>query len=587
MRPRDQLPIDESFESIDQYVETLLGFVTSHELFTALCGGVHILGFFTVEPEIYASNLPVSWRDWFSLHDVATILDLLLREDFSILEQLRNSPGDASKPLSSWRGSQAPPQSLIDFIVSIRRLSLRRKPDNGESDLTSVRPSHSVVVGMKPKKIHETQHFAKYIRELQTYISCQYEHQISHIVDFGSGQNYLGRTLASPPHNQRIIAVERKQQNIGGAQVMDVHAKLTEKAKTIRNKKAFRNQTREDQESEREHSNALSREQVHYGSEDLLPSKAGNPITYVEQNIENGDLSYLESLVPACTSSSPADPQFMVISLHSCGDLLHHGLRSLASNSTVKAVAMIGCCYHLNSDRVGPPTWKPPYTRPEHLSPNQMALLGNPNGFPLSERLLTYRHRSGSGKGIKLNITARMMASQAATNWTEQDCDSFFTRHFYRALLQKLFLDRGVLAWPGDGDCRAEVDTSELASSPDLPITIGSLRKACYTSFVAYVRGAMQKLSRDSTYGTCVNSKMQCLTDEEISAYDRQYSARKKELSIMWTLMAFVASVTESTILVDRFLYLREQPEIDQCWVQPVFDYKQSPRNLAVIGIKK
>ena len=92
--------------------------------------------------------------------------------------------------------------------------------------------------------------------------------------------------------------------------------------------------------------------------------------------------------------------------------------------------------------------------------------------------------------GVRMNVRARMMAVQTPQNWSPRDCDSFFTRHFYRALLQRLFLDRGFLAArsaaqaqcsgaPEDG---AGDSTSESGGQP---IIIGSLRKSCYSSFVA------------------------------------------------------------------------------------------------------
>jgi hypothetical protein len=49
-------------------------------------------------------------------------------------------------------------------------------------------------------------------------------------------------------------------------------------------------------------------------------------------------------------------------------------------------------------------------------------------------------------------------------------------------------------------------------------------------------------------------------------------------------LMAFSAGVVESMIVVDRWLYLRE--EGCEAWVEAVFDYGLSPRNLVVVGVK-
>ena len=52
--------------------------------------------------------------------------------------------------------------------------------------------------------------------------------------------------------------------------------------------------------------------------------------------------------------------------------------------------------------------------------------------------------------------------------------------------------------------------------------------------------------------------------------------------------MAFSAGVVESLIVVDRWLFLKEHPDtVKDCWVEAVFDYAQSPRNLVVVGVKK
>ncbi|KAI7204487.1 hypothetical protein KC352_g18503, partial [Hortaea werneckii] len=75
--------------------------------------------------------------------------------------------------------------------------------------------------------------------------------------------------------------------------------------------------------------------------------------------------------------------------------------------------------------------------------------------------------------------------------------------------------------------------------------------------------------------------------DEEIVEYERRFRPRKKDLSVIWALMAFSAGVVEAMIVVDRWLWLKEQEEVSEAWVEPVFDYALSPRNLVVVGVKK
>ena len=119
------------------------------------------------------------------------------------------------------------------------------------------------------------------------------------------------------------------------------------------------------------------------------------------------------------------------------------------------------------------------------------------------------------------------------------------------------------------------------------PVIVGSIRKSAFASFPAYARAAVAKLSRDAHIGEKVQAKMGDVTEEELNRYEQEFQHAKKNVSITWTLMAFSASLIEAVILVDRWQFLREYDFVKDCWVEPVFDYSDSPRNLAVIGIKK
>jgi hypothetical protein len=194
-----------------------------------------------------------------------------------------------------------------------------------------------------------------------------------------------------------------------------------------------------------------------------------------------------------------------------------------------------------------------------------------------------------SGKGVRLNITARMMAVQAPQNWGKKDSEDFFKRHFYRALLQRVFMDKGIVPAPEPADVENN-NGSPLgwsAGGGTAPIILGSLRKSCYVNFVSYVRGALEKLVSDPTRGELFTEKMASMSDEEICWYETEFKERGKELSVMWSLMAFSAGVIEAAIVVDRWLFLKEQDEVADAWVEPVFEFKHSPRNLVVVGIKK
>lgn len=325
---------------------------------------------------------------------------------------------------------------------------------------------------------------------------------------------------------------------------------------------------------------------------------------------------------PLATAPRPTQVNAMVISLHSCGNLVHHGLRSLLLNPSIAAVAMVGCCYNLVTERLGPPTYKLPTLRPNHPRLESTSSAFDPHGFPMSEKLATYplpysplettsaSESQDLPKGLRLNITARMMAVQAPFNWGRADSELFFARHFYRALLQRIFLERGVVSAPSADDglvggaVSANGHTSRVNWTPRdgrgpglssdgscTPLTIGTLRKFAYSDFVSYVRAAVAKLTAPNSFCEVdpefIKGKMEGLSDEEIKGYEERYGEKKHELSVMWSLMAFSAGVVEAVVVTDRWLWLREQEEVERAWVEPVFDYALSPRNLVVVGIKK
>ncbi|KAH7079766.1 methyltransferase domain-containing protein [Paraphoma chrysanthemicola] len=705
MGPDTPLPLPPDFDNPDDFVESLLNFTTSSWLLQTLCGGVHILDFYTRSPDLYSAILPETWREWFKSRDIMDILDLLMREDFT---QFENKEGQQD----SWRDGSMPPADFLQYVKDVRKHLLAREFPPRGSDLKPQKAaiSRHIAMGMKVKKVHEVDNFARYIDRLTHEVASSGKQPITHLVDFGSGQNYLGRALAAVPYSKHIVAVESKQHNIEGAKNMDVLAKLVPKTKVMRNKKEYRKLTGKGKQRKKGEESGLSTPSISgvEGAEDMLSehlqretlsssqvetqgecedenctpvaashaptngamkaqpadsrqdpvientttttlqiyTEGQGSVQYVEHIIKDGDLTpvidqVLDSAGVPDDATKPTsaaveelsnlenvpktkDVNAMVISLHSCGNLVHYGLRSLLLNPHISAVAMVGCCYNLVTERLGPPTYKLPTLRPNHPRLVATSTAYDPNGFPMSEKLVNYplphqptapldtptnHDTSHHEKGIRLNITARMMAVQAPFNWGREDSNLFFTRHFYRALLQRIFLDRGVVSAPVDaanitGAVSANGHTSHVNWTPpngrgpglssdgtSTPLTIGTLRKFAYSDFVSYVRAAVGKLTSPNSFCEIdpqfIREKMDGLTDGDIRAYEAEYADRKKELSVMWSLMAFSAGVVESVVVTDRWLWLKEQTSVEHAWVETVFEYAQSPRNLVVVGIKK
>ena len=565
MEAKKSLPTDPSFSDAEVFVSSILHFVTNNQLFQTICGGVHILDFLTREPDLYSTILPLDWRQWFDIVSVADLLDLLLRENLCLLQ---------SSQTGTWRGRVAPPRSLLQYVRDVRRHTFLRDFNSFDTETERLVLSRTVALGMNVKKKVEVECFSRYVNKLTDHIRREHKHEISHIMDFGAGQSYLGRALASPPFHKRVVALESKAHNIAGARALDSRAGLSPSKKVMRNKKEYRRAL-----TTRENLLVAQTSLSPHGNENMQMTKEYQPAK------EERNIDHLETIIESGNLSGPINDlrrknqhlSFLVVGLHACGNLTHHGLRSLVLNQEIKAVCLVGCCYNLLTERTGPPTFKFPSLRYKNLRLEKASSAFDPHGFPMSERITSMPDYNG--QGVSLNITARSMACQAPQNWTGPDCQSFFTRHFYRALLQRILLDLKILRIP-----KPEEDGVPGASGQ--PIVIGALRRSAFTSFTAYVRGATAKLKQFASLNEHHIQMLEQLSDDELLGYRAKYAAKEKELSIIWSLMSFSAGVAETLILVDRWQYLREQDAVKACWIETVFESKISPRNFCVVGIK-
>lgn len=95
-------------------------------------------------------------------------------------------------------------------------------------------------------------------------------------------------------------------------------------------------------------------------------------------------------------------------------------------------------------------------------------------------------------------------------------------------------------------------------------------------SFVEYIRLGLRKLSLPDEQ----------LTDTEIDSYLSEFEPYKRHLIAFHQLRALMAPCIESLIILDRLLYLKEQPSVDSAWVECLFDPIKSPRCLALVALK-
>jgi hypothetical protein len=113
--------------------------------------------------------------------------------------------------------------------------------------------------------------------------------------------------------------------------------------------------------------------------------------------------------------------------------------------------------------------------------------VSGPHGFPITDWV-----GKCNGKGVQINITAQMMAVRAAQYWMEKECDEFLTLYFFGTLLQKIFLDRGLVSKAASPTMR-EMLPAALGTQVLIRVIIGSLGKGAIIllplMFVGKLRG--------------------------------------------------------------------------------------------------
>ncbi|KAI5792971.1 methyltransferase domain-containing protein [Pyronema domesticum] len=563
MPPTHPLPLSDRFlaGTPDEYVESLLTF-SEDPLFRILCGGIHILDFFTRDSEdepkdIYRTIMPQDWIGFFARQNINYILDLLLRLPYS------EFPTDI-------------PETLDTYIRNVRDHTLqrdfvRREASERAKKRVGFGTEWALNAGMRPKKIHEVEFFAAYlddlVRDIRTMDETEGGDGVSHVVDYGSGQAYLTRTLAKK-YGHDSVGIESRPVNIDGAKTLDkmfdsiADKKLRYKKRTSKEGEVVPDrpvfgtlqyvQTYITDGSLDEVVEAIHDVHVQPAAKPTPAATAECEECVVGTNPEDADALVKDTAALDIngTTGRTKPKSLLLTSLHSCGNLVHHALTAFRTTPAVRAVALIGCCYNLLTEKSGA-TFKPPFLRAPHPRLITTATSDDPKGFPISSKLTEHR--------ISFNITARSMACQAPSNWTETSSAEFFLRHYYRALLQRLLIDKGVIA----ADCLE-------------PLIIGSLPKQCYVSFYDYAVAALGKMKMLDQVE---------FSKEEAEEYVIRFETRRQELEVVWSLMAFSAGVVESVIVVDRWMYLREMG-CKKAWVEAAFEHSESPRNFVVVGLR-
>ncbi|KAM0540375.1 hypothetical protein ACHAPJ_013614, partial [Fusarium lateritium] len=187
----------------------------------------------------------------------------------------------------------------------------------------------------------------------------------------------------------------------------------------------------------------------------------------------------------------------MLVGLHACGNLSEHMLRYFTTVPFIVRLGVVGCCYN-------------------HIVPRSATY---PEGFPISANMRE--------KNMSLSATALMTGCQAPNNWARADTSKqesvYSKRRFYRALLEKVFHDKGI-----------ELNKKDR---PTWGVLNGDM-----ASFNAFARRAMRCLDVDESK----------ISDADLVAYEERYQGFEGKVAILWTLSILCCKVVESVIALDR-----------------------------------
>ena len=242
--------------------------------------------------------------------------------------------------------------------------------------------------------------------------------------------------------------------------------------------------------------------------------------------------------------------------LHACGDLTCNMLRSFADPTAswptgktaagegclteaaggggLAGVAVVGCCYH-------------------HM----------PEGsFPLSATVgWLLAAAAAAGAPELVGRDSLRSAVQAPLQWDSDDAERRFLGHHHRALLQ-VVLERHFPECPAAFDPRAGLGYGMKPEDP--------------SSFASYCKAALAKLGLPGV------GAPGGVPEAELLRIESDRPAGLAMVRCFWTLRCVLGPLLETLLLVDRWLYLREegfQPEF-----VPLFDQAQSPRNMALVA---
>ena len=274
---------------------------------------------------------------------------------------------------------------------------------------------------------------------------------------------------------------------------------------------------------------------------------------FLKEDASPSDL--LQRVHATCNTDQAAQetpPLLCLAGLHACGMLSVTMFKLWMKSPQIHSVVSVGCCYYKMTQS--------PDESSE--SPGSGELCTGP--FPLSHAVQQLHFNIGKG-GLKL-------ACEGIVTWMSKSRSEFdyMVKHtFYRCVAQdalhRLFPE----------------DYSKLYIK-------GGISRGYCDSLMSYVRRAISRLRHRDDDNAEAKRSFRCISDDELRATFGALDPQSEQKLVCFLLLrALIAQVLESYIVIDRYLYIREQAQpSDQIQVRPIFAESVSPRNLCIIATK-
>ncbi|CAO2836379.1 unnamed protein product [Amaranthus hypochondriacus] len=475
---------------------------------------------------------------------------------------LKHEPGHHLLQIPSGIVQDHWPASLKDYVLTARSLSFPRE----QADLDKVIPGMSVISlnnvlsqGMNPKKKHEVEVLSSLVNAVSRNIGAHT------VIDVGAGQGYLSLMLAFE-YQLPVVAIDATSH----------HGDVT----NIRAERIKKHYAAKQRNSGKEPPNIPTTITCHVMSSSMLRD-LGN--YYCERNgfdkeKQNGTSSNDNFHAKFKVSDPQFESSLILAGLHACGDLSVTMLRAFAECKEVKAVVSIGCCYNL-------------------LSENGCKNVDSNCGFPVSKEVEIM--------GVSLGKNARDLACQSAERWQALETNAGiqnFDLHGFRAAFQMVlsrYYPEILLMNPSIGRqgkvLRRQQKKSAFQSSnskenmiPKTNVEIHSStdRNHCSPDDInENMADNYMLFQKFSDSGLC-HLGLDPLQHMDLLGLWTECQPYFGLIGPYWSLRAALGPVLETLLLLDRLLFLQQQDSVEVVML-PIFDPVVSPRNLAIIAMKK